>query len=295
MRTVPAELAARIESGAANLCTAWIVTRGDGTMLGFTDHDRDLVVQGVACAAATGWTAGAADAALGFSPGTAAAAGALDSETITEADIARGLYDGAAIAAWRVDWSEPELYVRLWSGTISRLVREGPGFTAEIEGPLAALDRVAGRTYGRLCDADLGDGRCKADVSGGAFNGAGAVVSVRDNRRLVVSGLDGFDAGWFARGRLVFTSGANAGATALVAAHEAGAGGVVLTLFERPLAGIAPGDGFTVRAGCDKRFETCATRFDNTLNFQGFPHIPGDDFLMAYPREGQKNDGSSRR
>ncbi|MEI9964535.1 MAG: DUF2163 domain-containing protein [Caulobacteraceae bacterium] len=165
MRQVPDDLAARIESGAASLCTAWILTRRDGTVLGFTDHDRDMVVQGVACQAASGWTAGAAGAELGFSPGSASAQGALDSAAIDEADIARGLYDGATICAWRADWTAPELCMRLWAGTINRLVRQGAGFTAEIDGPMAALDRTAGRTYGRLCDASLGDDRCKADVS----------------------------------------------------------------------------------------------------------------------------------
>ena len=35
----------------ARLCRAWIVIRADGARLGFTDHDRDLVVDGVACRA----------------------------------------------------------------------------------------------------------------------------------------------------------------------------------------------------------------------------------------------------
>ena len=279
MRQIPDELAARIDSGAANLATAFILTRADGTRLGFTDHDRDLVVQGVLCEAASGWTGGVADSELGFSPGTASAQGALESAALEEADIARGLYDGATVEAWRVDWSDPSLCVRLWSGRISRLVREGARFTAEIAGPLAALDQVAGRTFGALCDAGLGDE---------------AVVSVYDNRRLVVSGLDSFEAGWFAHGRLAFTSGAAAGLVAQVADHQNGAAGVALVLRERPPADVAAGDGFTVRAGCDKRFSGCQTRFGNSLNFQGFPHIPGDDFLMAYPRADARNDGTSR-
>lgn len=295
MRQIPAELAARMDSGAANLCTAFILTRADGTRLGFTDHDRDLTVQGVLCGAASGWTGGVADSELGFSPGAVSAQGALDSAVLDEADIARGLYDGATVEAWRADWTDPSLCVLLWSGRISRLVREGGRFTAEISGPLAALDQVAGRTFGALCDASLGDARCKADVAGSTFNGAGTVVQVYHNRRLTASGLDGFAAGWFAHGRLVFTSGAATGLVAQVADHQSGAAGVALVLRERPLADVAPGDGFTVRAGCDKRFATCQARFGNSLNFQGFPHIPGDDFLMAYPRADARNDGTSRR
>jgi uncharacterized phage protein (TIGR02218 family) len=114
----------------------------------------------VLCRAASGWSAGAADAGLGFAPGSASASGGLDSETLTQDDIAAGLYDGCAIDCRRIDWSEPALFVSLWTGTITRLKQEGAAFTAEIEGPLAALDRVAGRTFGRLCDANLGDGDC---------------------------------------------------------------------------------------------------------------------------------------
>ncbi|HRJ65110.1 MAG TPA: DUF2163 domain-containing protein, partial [Brevundimonas sp.] len=65
MRTIPEEMTARIESGAATLCHAWVMRRTDGVELGFTDHDRDLEVEGVTCRAASGWTAGAADSAVG--------------------------------------------------------------------------------------------------------------------------------------------------------------------------------------------------------------------------------------
>lgn len=218
MRTIPAELAARIESGAARLCHVWLLTRTDEVRLGFTDHDRALSVDGVECSAASGWTGGAADQGLGFAAGSSAAAGALDSEAITDADIAAGLYDGCEVECRRADWEDPSLSVVLWSGRISRVKREGLAFTAEVEGPLAALDRVAGRTFGRLCDANLGDARCQVAES-------------------------------------------------------------------HPDFGL----------GCDKRFSTCAGRFANTLNFRGFPTIPGDDFLTAYPSEGERHDGTSRR
>ena len=217
MRTIPTELAARIESGAARLCHAWLLRRADGVELGFTDHDRDLTVGDVVCRAASGWTAGAADSAVGLSPGSAAVAGALDGAAVTDADVEAGLYDGASVALWRVDWDRPDLRVRLWTATLARIRREGAGFTAELEGPLAALERVVGRTYGRDCDALLGDSRCRVDLN--AFPGA----------------------------------------------------------------------------VCDKRWATCLGTFSNAANFQGFPDIPGDDFLTAAPVEGGRNDGGSRR
>ncbi|MFN5615581.1 MAG: DUF2163 domain-containing protein, partial [Brevundimonas sp.] len=93
MRVGPEALAARIEGGAATLCHVWLVRRADGLRLGFTDHDRDLMVEGVGCTAASGWTVGAAETGLGPAPGDAAAAGVLDDARLTAADVAAGLYD----------------------------------------------------------------------------------------------------------------------------------------------------------------------------------------------------------
>lgn len=165
MRQIASDLADRIESGAASLCHVWIVSLADGSKLGFTDHDAPLEVAGVACQADSGWTAGAADAAVGLEPGAMAAAGVIDAPGLTAEDLAAGGWDAAEVELWRVDWREPSLGVRLWRGRIVRLVRDGEAFTAEIEGPLAALKRIAGRTYARVCDAALGDARCGVDLA----------------------------------------------------------------------------------------------------------------------------------
>ena len=47
-------------------------------------------------------------------------------------------------------------------------------------------------------------------------------------------------------------------------------------------------------AGCDKRFSTCRGTFANVANFRGFPHMPGNDFVIRIPREGESGfDGGS--
>lgn len=69
---------------------------------------------------------------------------------------------------------------------------------------------------------------------------------------------------------------------------------VSLALWQAMPDPIAAGDTFTVTAGCDKTFATCHDRFDNVVNFRGFPHIPGNDFVIRYPLPGEPgNDGSS--
>ncbi len=44
---------------------------------------------------------------------------------------------------------------------------------------------------------------------------------------------------------------------------------------------VQVGDTFTIVAGCDKSRETCASKFNNILNFRGFPDVPGVDKLLS--------------
>ena len=66
----------------------------------------------------------------------------------------------------------------------------------------------------------------------------------------------------------------------------------MLTLLEAPVRSIAGGDGFIVRAGCDKRMETCGAKFANVASFRGFPHIPGQDAVLRYATKDGGHDGS---
>ncbi len=66
MRRVPAALAAHLAGDATTVCHCWRVTRRDGTVIGFTEHDRDLPVDGTLCRAASGFRASEAEAALGL-------------------------------------------------------------------------------------------------------------------------------------------------------------------------------------------------------------------------------------
>jgi uncharacterized phage protein (TIGR02218 family) len=59
-------------------------------------------------------------------------------------------------------------------------------------------------------------------------------------------------------------------------------------------ADVAPGTRVRIEAGCDKQAATCRAKFGNFANYRGFPHVPGDDWPLAYPAAGGAHDGSSR-
>ena len=176
-------------------------------------------------------------------------------------------------------------------GAIGQIRRGRLAFVAEVRSLAHVLGQSVGRTFQHACDATLGDARCRVDLEDPAYKGTGSVVALTDDRSFAASGLASFDTGWFALGRLSWTSGANAGRTAEVASHEVTDGIAVLTLLEAPVRAIAEADAFVVVAGCDKRLETCRDRFANVMNFRGFPHIPGQDTVIRYPNRGDANSG----
>lgn len=291
MREIDPGLAAHLAAGVTTLCQCWKLTLGDGTVMGFTGHDRAITFDGVTYEPESGFDASEDTNATGFAVGGLEVIGALSSERLTAEDFAAGRYDGAAVRVYLVNWTTPAERHLMRAGTLGEVSREDGRFRAEIRGLAAALDQPQGRIFRPACDADLGDARCGIDLDDPDYRGTGTVTGGDGRRRLSASGLGGFDAGWFERGRLVWLTGANAGRAIEVRAHRVRDGAAELELWQ-PMAGaIEAGDTFRVTAGCDKRFATCVAKFGNGINFRGFPHMPGNDFALSYARAGQGNDG----
>jgi uncharacterized phage protein (TIGR02218 family) len=294
MRAIPPALQAKLASGVTTLCRCWRIVRRDGVTLGFTDHDEDVVLDGLTCRAGTGLAGSEATARLGLSVSGSEISGALDDETLNEADLAAGRYDAATVEIHLVDWSEPALTVLLSRGTLGEVRREGAAFAAEVRSLADRLNEERGRRYTATCAADLGDARCAIVLSGPTFTGQGTIETLRGTSSFLASGLDAFDDGWFTGGRLQWTGGANTGLAVEVKSHRATSDGVALDLWQAMPEPLAEGDAFAVTAGCDKRFATCRDRFNNAANFRGFPHIPGNDFVARYAVSGEPgNSGKS--
>jgi uncharacterized phage protein (TIGR02218 family) len=290
MRSIPEELATRLASGVTTLAHVWRVTRRDGEVFAFTDHDERLAFDDLVCEPMAGVSVGAIEKSLGLGVDTASIAGSLSSEAITEEDLARGLWDGARVDLYRVDWSAPALRVHLFAGRIGEVRRGAQVFEAELRGPQAQLNVPVGRVFSRFCDADLGDARCAKNIEAPAFKGEGVVLEALASGAFRVSGLEAFAEGWFARGKLTWA----AGGESEVASHRVEGANAVLELLDAPGVALEVGAAFTVYAGCDKRIETCRAKFANSLNFRGFPHMPGNDAAQAGPVAGEPMDGSSR-
>lgn len=217
MRELDAEFAAKLASGLTRTCLCWRLTRSDGVVIGATDHDRVLIVDETRYEPGVALSASEFTSSTGLQPGQAGAAGALSNDAISDRDLRDGLWDGARVDVFRVDWQDTRHFVQVWSGRFSEISHGQLGFEAELVSLKADFERPVGRVFSSRCDAVLGDSRCGVDLDDPEF------------------------------------------------------------------AGLS----------CDQRFQTCKTRFGNVDGFRGFPHMPGNDAVLAGPAA-SGNTGQSR-
>lgn len=280
-----------LATGDSSVCRCWAVYRRDGRTFGFTDHDADLAFDGILFRADTGLTAHSLQQSTGLSVDNSEALGALTDEALTEADIEAGRFDGARIVAWLVNWADPAQRAKRFEGTIGEVRRGAGAFRAELRGLSEALNAPQGLAFQKPCSAVLGDRRCGVDLTDARYRVEVEVLAVERARAFTVPATPLFEECWFERGRATFLTGAAAGLTGLVKFDRRSGNDRRIELWQSIQAEVVEGDRIRLEAGCDKRPETCRSKFSNFVNYRGFPAIPGEDWLMAYPSSRTRNDG----
>lgn len=289
-----AALLAHLETGHTTVCACWALTRTDGLVLGFTDHDRPISFDGITFAADGGMTAQAFEAKNGLAVDNTEALGVLSHAAIKAEDIRAGRYDGAEIVIWQVNWAAISERRVQFRGTLGEISEGAGAFQAELRGVSEALSQPQGRVFQKPCSAVLGDDACGFDLATPGYRVEVPIVSAQDARVLRFAPLIDYDLRWFERGRLEVLSGAAKGLVGIIKNDRWLDDAREIELWQGLRLAIAPGDLVRLEAGCDKRIETCRLKFQNLMNFQGFPHIPGEDWLMSYPVKAGVNDGGSR-
>lgn len=279
-----AEFLAHLKTGVTTLCRAWGVTRRDGVWLGFTDHDMDISFDGMQFQASSGLAAKALQQTTGLSVDNSEAMGALSA--IDEADLIAGRFDGAEVLVWLLNWANPTQRMVQFRGHFGDVTRAGGAFKVELRGLTDLLNQPMGRSYHRGCAAVLGDAACQVVVSDLPMIVADIVDST-----YVLNGNAPQTDGWFDLGRFAVTTGGNAGLVGMIKRDRARPAGRLIDLWQD--IPLVIGDQITLRLGCDRQATTCQAKFNNLLNFQGFPHIPGEDWQISYPNALQPKDGGS--
>ena len=279
MRTdLSAALKAHYALGSTTLARCWKATLTNGTVVTATALDRDIEYpagSGVIYLSTAAYTPSDVDSASDLSPDNLELEGFLASPHIVASDVQTGLWDYAAIEDFEVNYKDLAMGRNLIrAGTLGEVNTGLATFRAELRGLMQAYSRKIVRLTQVTCDADLGDARCKIDLTAGspAWTVTGAIDSVASNREFTDAARTEA-ADWFTGGKITFTSGLNNGLSMEV--KESTAAGII-TLQELMPFDIAAGDTYSMYAGCTKRFtEDCIGKFANGVNFRGFAHLPG--------------------
>ena len=287
-----AGLFAHLREGATHVCQCWSITRSDGLTFGFTDHDRPLAFEGITFLADSGMSARALAQSSGLAVDNSEAVGLLQADVIAEADIVAGRYDGAEVRNWLLRWDDVGQRQLRFRGRVGEITRQAGQFQVELRGLTDLLNQPTGRTYLRTCAAVLGDARCRVDTEDPIYAVTLPVLAQTDLREIAVA-QGPFTDRWFEQGRLKVVTGAGAGLTVGIKEDRIDGGHRRIVLWQALRAEVRAGDTVRLIAGCDRRAETCREKFDNIVNFRGFPDMPTDDWLTAVPRSADAGDGGS--
>lgn len=277
MKSQSTELAQHRAQGTTTLAWCWKVTRSDASVFGFSSFNRSLLIDGLLYEAASGFTPSALATSADLAVDNMEVTGVLSSETITEVDLLAGLWDGASVEIFEVNYADlAQGRMLLRTGTIGDVTAGRNAFTAELRSLTQSLQQPVGRVYAAACDARLGDARCGIDLP--AITVTGTVTSVTSARQFT-DAARAEPADWFGAGLVTFTSGANEGLSMEV--RDFSSGGIFVLHLPMPY-GIAAGDEYSAAPGCRKRrTEDCGAKFSNVIHFRGFPDVPLNDKVIG--------------
>lgn len=155
MKTVSLDFEDHLDEELTTLATCWHIIRRDGVEFFFTDHDRNLIVDGDEYLCAVGYSRTAIANDMTLAVDNLDVMGFLDNETITDTDLRAGTFDFAQVYVFAVNWADLTMGIlkqrRGWLGEVT--MGENGVFKAELRGLTQALSQRIGEVYSPECRA----------------------------------------------------------------------------------------------------------------------------------------------
>lgn len=246
----------------------------NGFIVRMTRFPKDLAMSnGQIYLTGAGYDFTAYGANASMSPAAIDLEGILGQTGVTADVIASGVFDGARCYLFSTNFTAPvEDEEPIVCSVLGKVTLEDDKYRVEEMALIDALNQSVGRTYKSQCDKVFGGqevGGCKIDLA--PLTVTGTITSVTSASLFADSSRAEAD-DYFALGAIVFTSGLNVG----IKAEEIKvftAGGIIQT-YEPFYNMPAIGDTYSLIPGCRKRLEDCRDKWNNVINFGGFPTIP---------------------
>jgi uncharacterized phage protein (TIGR02218 family) len=155
---------------AQTLCTVFKVTRTDGYILRFTDHDRTLTLDGEEYNPTSVTKISAERRESDLKSSNQEASGIVDGTVIVIPDLLGDKYRGAKVEQSIIDWRRPWVWHYKATKRIRMMSYDGSGWIATLEGITTQLKQPVGGRFGGVhsqqCTYTLGDAvTCKADIT----------------------------------------------------------------------------------------------------------------------------------
>ena len=273
MKNLPIDLKNDYLLKETTLAQTFKLTLRNGEVFGFTSFNEDVVFAEeptVIYKAFSGMTPSAITSSAAFNVDNLDVEGFLEDDRITESDLKQGKYDYAKVLICEFNWKNKPYSLAKVSKERKGLLGEvkiiGGKFVAEIRGLQQNLQNKINELYQTPCSADLGDSKCKVNLT--SFKESGVVGSVTNNITIYATLTQ--LAGYYDLGKITFTSGLNNGLSYEVKTWN----GLAVELELPANYKIEPTDTFEIVVGCNKTIKTCQDVFLNSTNFRGFPYIP---------------------
>jgi uncharacterized phage protein (TIGR02218 family) len=156
--------------------------------------------------------------------------------------------------------------INMFQGRISDINIGRTEVRMQVKSELELLNTMMPRDfYQSSCLNSLFDNGCTLSKSNFAYGGTIGVANLLQMTTNIANA-----AGFFDLGTVLFNSGPNLGTRRSIRSYSGG-----VFIFSLPLT-VAPlaGSSFIAYPGCDKLKTTCESKFNNVINFRGYPFIP---------------------
>jgi uncharacterized phage protein (TIGR02218 family) len=185
----------------------------------------------------------------------------------------RSAYPALWVQIRSADYATPNSTTLLFTGEVTKFPSQGKRYRAQCVGGVDADDiRVPCSRRGMSCRLHVFDAAtCKKSDSGHKVT---ATVSAVNGLviTLTAAGFSGKAANWYARGKIQLGTGRDLRRGVALRSTAASGTSIDVVLNQDLLLNVS--DTLDIWPGCDGLKETCTTKFDNFVNFDGHPLVP---------------------
>ena len=183
-RDISAELKDHFGQDTTTLARCWRIYRKDGNVYGFTEADQQLTIDNIVHESLNAGQMSAFESSIELSSDNSEAELLLDSSSIDAVDLRTGLFDGAKLEYFVVNYKDlSQGKFKLAAGWLGNIeMQDEEKAKVQFNSLIDTLQQVKGRQYQFQCDVkELGDDRCGVDIVGLSYNGE---VSTFSNRQI---------------------------------------------------------------------------------------------------------------